>query len=358
MRLRFWAGLLLLACLSFSPVMVWAAPENGDVKITGMRWSHSADAVTGLIKVRLMIETSAPVEMDHFLTAVPNWRLVVTLSGVSAENLKIPSPPDTSVVTKMSVIKSPKNITHVVLDFPGALTQNQYKISSLPADPKAKSPFRIVIDVQKTVPPGQMKYLAGLRGKLVVIDPGHGGSDPGAIGVRGTREKQLNLNMAMQLKAIVEKSGAKVLMTRDNDIDVSGPNATDRDELQARTSVANNNKADIFISIHHNSSANSDRSGTGTYYYLKTAFDVMLARSIQEAMLPAGGLVDYGVRQANFYVIKNVTMPAVLLEIGFMSNPQEEQTLINPAFQQKIAQAIVTGIDQFFTQAAKMRGEQ
>ena len=102
-----------------------------------------------------------------------------------------------------------------------------------------------------------MKYSAGLRNKVVAIDPGHGGSDPGAIGVRGSREKELNLILAMKVKTILENAGAKVLMTRIDDIDVSSPDASDRDELRARTMVGNNNRADIFISIHHNSSANS-----------------------------------------------------------------------------------------------------
>jgi len=357
LRFRFWTILLLLAWLSFSVTMVSAAPAGAEAKLTGVRWSRTADAVTGLIKVRLILETSGPVEFDQFITAVPNWRLVVTLKGVDVENFNIPPSPDTSVVTKMSVVKSPKNIAHAVIDFPGTLTQDQYKIITLPADPKTKTPFQVVIEVQKTVRPSDLTFYPGLRGKVIAIDPGHGGSDPGAIGVLGSREKQLNLSVAMQVKAILDKAGAKVLMTRDNDFDVFGPNATDREELRARALVANDNRADIFISIHHNSSANHDRNGTTTYYYMKTLFDVVLAQSLQEAMVQAGGLVNIGVRPANFYVVKNASMPAALLEIGFISNPQEEQTLTSSTFQQKMAQAIVVGIDQFFGQAAKMRGE-
>ena len=99
-------------------------------------------------------------------------------------------------------------------------------------------------------------------------------------------------------------------------------------------------------------------NGVTTYYYRKTLFDVVLAQSIQDAMAQAGGLTNIGARTANFFVVKNTTMPAALLEIGYMSNPQEEQLLTGQAFQQKMAQAIVAGIDQFFGQAAKMRGEQ
>jgi len=337
--------------------VVSAAPAEGDVKITGVRWSRTVDAVTGLIKVRLAVETSGPVDVDPFITASPSWRIINTLKGVNVDKFAIPPSPDSSVVTKISLIKSGRDTTHIVVDLPGAVNKDQYSVVAVPANSKTKSPFQIVFELQRTAQPSSLTFLSGLKGKLVAIDPGHGGSDPGAIGVQGTREKQLNLNMAMQVKANLEKAGAKVLMTRENDVDVFGPNASDRGELQARASIANENQADIFISIHHNAAVSPVANGTSTYYYLKTLFDVVLAQSLQEAMLQAGGLADFGVRTANFYVVKNVTMPAALLEIGFMSNLQEEQTLNNPTFQQKIAQGIVTGIDQFFVQAAKMRGE-
>jgi N-acetylmuramoyl-L-alanine amidase len=173
----------------------------------------------------------------------------------------------------------------------------------------------------------------------------------------GTREKQLNLSLAMEVKTGLEKAGAKVLMTRETDIDVFGPKATDREELWSRVKVANFNQADIFISIHHNASINRDRSGTSTYYFLKTTYDVMLAQRIQETMLQAGGLANIGVKPANFFVVKNATMPAALLEVGFLSNPQEEQLLGSIAFQQKMAQAIVVGINQFFDYVGKTQGE-
>ena len=356
MRLRTWAAMLLLLWLGFSTTMVAAAPVGSDVRITGVRWNRTTDAITGLIKVGLILETSGPVEVEQFLTAMPNWRLILTLKGAKADNLIIPPSPDDSVVTKMSVVKSSPNITRVIVDFPGAWIKGQYKINTVPADPKTKKPFQIIVDVQKTVKPGELNFLPGLKGKTVVVDPGHGGSDPGAIGLLGTREKQLNLSLAMQVKAVLEKAGAKVLMTRETDIDVFGPKATDREELWARVKVANFNQADIFISIHHNASANRDSRGTSTYYYQKTTYDMMLAKDIQGAMLQSGSLADVGVRQANFFVIKNATMPAALLEVGFISNPQEEQLLGNQTFQQKMAQAIVLGIDQFFIQTGKTQG--
>ena len=357
MRFRYWAVLLLLVGLSFSMTVGWAASADGDVKITGVRWNRTVDAVTGLIKVRLAVETSEPVEVDPFITALPNWRIITTLRGATIDKFAIPPSPDTSVVTKMSMIKSGRGTIHIAVDLPGVVNKDQYRVYTLPADPKTKSPFQIIFEVQRTAQPSDLKFLSGLKGKVVAIDPGHGGSDPGAIGVQGTREKQVNLDVAMQVKTNLEKHGAIVLMTRETDNDVSELRGPGRGELQARTMFANQNQADIFISIHHNAAVRPTASGTGTYYYLKTVFDTVLAQSLQEAMLQAGGLVHYGVRTANFYVVKNVTMPAVLLEVGFLSNAQEEQILNTPDFQQKIARGIVTGIDRFFVQAAKMRGE-
>ena len=358
MRFRYRAGLFILLMISFLTMLVSAAPAEASAKITGVRWGRTTDAITGTIKVRLVLDTSAPVEVDQFITAKPNWRLVVTMRGVQADSMTIPPSPDLSVVKGMSLVKSTKDTTHAIIELPGSLPEDQYKVFTVKADPKAKKPFRVVIDVEKTVPVTDVRFSAGLRGKLIVLDPGHGATDPGAVGPRGTYEKTLNLSLGMQVKAILERAGASVVMTRQADVDLSTPDMSDREELRARTMVANNRKANLFVSIHHNSSANRDLSGTTTYYYPKTSYDAVLAQCLQSAMIRGAGLDNIGVRTANFFVIKNTWMPAALLEIGFISNPQEEQMLTSPAFQQKMALAIVAGIDQFFAQAAKMRGEE
>lgn len=339
-------------------MLVSAAPVVPDVKVTGFRWGRTTDAVTGSVVVRLVLETSAPVEVDRFITAKPNWRLIVTMRGVSMGKLTVPPSPDQSVIKKASLIKSAKETVHAVIELPGSLKEDQYRVFTLKADPKAKRPFRVVIDIKKTIPWTDVKFSAGLREKLIVLDPGHGASDPGAIGPAGTYEKRLNLDLGLKVKAILEKAGARVVMTRQADTDLSAPNMSDRDELRARTLVANNRKADVFVSIHHNSSANPELKGTTTYYFGKTMYDAVLAQCLHSAMLRGGGLENIGVRTANFFVVKNTTMPAALLEIGFISNRQEEQLLNNQNFQQKMALAIVAGLDQFFNKAAKMRGEQ
>lgn len=354
MRLRIlaWSLLLLLVCL---PLSITAAAPNDPPQITGVRWGRNSDAVTGAVKIRLVLEMSAPVEADHFVTPKPNWRLVVSARGAGFGKLVIPPSPDKALVNKMTLLKSGSD-THIVLDLPGELTADQFKVFTLKADPAAKRPFRIVVDVEKGVVLPDFSFTQGLKGKVIALDPGHGGTDPGAIGGMGTREKALNLAVALKAKAMLEKAGAQVVMTRTTDVDVSSADASDRDELRARTLVANNKRADVFVSIHHNSSPNQDLTGTSTYYYRKTMMDGLLAQSLQDAMLKTGGLDNQGVRTANFFVVKNTLMPAALVEIAFMSNPQEEQICVNPQFQQKMAQAIVMGLDNFFTQAVKVRG--
>ncbi len=358
MRCRTRFGVALVCILCFFAVLVSAASAEAVAKIVGVRWGRTTDAVTGSIKVRMVLETSEPVQVDQFITAKPNWRLVVTLRGVNVDKFTVPPSPDTSIVKGVSVIRSTKDTVHAIIELPGELKEDQYKVFTVKADPKAKRPFRVVVDIEKAVPISGIQFSAGLRGKLIVLDPGHGASDPGAIGPRGSYEKTLNLNLGLKVKTILEQAGARVVMTRQTDVDLSTPDMSDRDELRARTMVANNRKADLFISIHHNSSANSDLTGTTTYYYRKSSYDVLLAQCLQSAMARGGGLDNIGIRTANFFVVKNTWMPAALLEIGFISNPQEEQILGSPAFQQKMALAIVAGIDQFFGQAAKMRGEQ
>ncbi len=220
---------------------------------------------------------------------------------------------------------------------------------------------------------------------VIVLDPGHGGKDPGAIGRRlKAKEKDINLDVALKLKVLLEKElGLQVLMTRSDDSFVS---------LGDRTKFANDNKANLFISIHANASKSSSSKGTETYY-LSTAvtsdaravealenqvvdlyeggvearskYDGLdfilsdlsqtehlessneLAGNIQQNIVAGTRSYDRGVKQANFYVLRGAFMPAVLVELGFISNPEEERLLIDPDYQQRLARTIFEGIKRF-----------
>ena len=183
--------------------------------------------------------------------------------------------------------------------------------------------------------------------KLIVIDPGHGGSDTGASH-GGLNEANLTLDMAGRLRAILQARGWQVRMTRTTDVDVYAPNDSAHDELQARVNVGNSAGARMFVSIHVNSFINSGPSGTTTYY--SKAGDVPLARFIQAALAASLGTKDDGIVKSHLYVTLHSYMPAVLVETAFLSNPDDFALLDSPSWRQKVAQAIADGIDRYAQQ--------
>ena len=218
--------------------------------------------------------------------------------------------------------------------------------------------------------------------KRLVLDPGHGGNDPGALGRRGTREQAVVMDIALRLKKKLEKQGFEVILTRDTDKFVS---------LAERSKCGNDRKADLFISIHANSSPNRAACGLETYFLSEAktdweravaarenaAFDTgesssgltaggdvgliladlaqneylvessELAARIQEVTVPYARIKDRGVKQANFYVLRNGFMPAVLVECGFLSNRSEEKLLRQPEHRERLAEGISRGILEF-----------
>ena len=214
----------------------------------------------------------------------------------------------------------------------GKVTTKSVK-EELPLAIKAKSKFRTG---------------GGIKDKIITLDPGHGGSDPGAIGASGLKEKQITLEISMRVKELLEKEGAKVYMTRTTDKDVYAPNASDRAELQARVNVAEKHNSDLFLSLHINSSVNKSVGGFSSYYYPKTDNDLKIAKAIQDKFAKNFGVDNLGVRQANFYVVKRCSMPATLLEMCFISNPKEEKLMKSKWFQKKTARLIVEGVKNYF----------
>jgi N-acetylmuramoyl-L-alanine amidase CwlD len=174
-----------------------------------------------------------------------------------------------------------------------------------------------------------------LNGMTIVVDAGHGGKDSGAPG-QHSLEKDHALDISKRLKRYLQNMGAKVLMTRDDDTFIS---------LEGRVSFANSHKADIFVSCHLNSYNNPKASGTGTYYY--TSQSKNLANEVQRSLDAASGLPNRGVNQARFYVIRNTTMPSILTESCFISNPQEEALVMQPSYRDKLAKGIAQGIANY-----------
>lgn len=170
----------------------------------------------------------------------------------------------------------------------------------------------------------------------IVIDPGHGGKDPGAVGPSGIKEANVNLQVALKVAEKLRKAGVEVKLTRTGDVFV---------DLQPRCDIANSFNADYFVSIHCNSAGTPEARGTETYCYKLGSKGEVLAKAIQAELIAVTGRADRGVKTANYYVLKRTNMPAVLIELAFLSNPEEERLLASVDYQEKCASAIAKGID-------------
>jgi N-acetylmuramoyl-L-alanine amidase len=175
--------------------------------------------------------------------------------------------------------------------------------------------------------------------QLVVIDPGHGGPDVGATR-NGIYEKDITLAMSKQLGRILQQMGYAVVYTRTEDIDL---------DLEPRVQIAENARASAFVSVHVNSlDANASQvSGVETYHAPGASLGKSLAEFVHDQILAGTGANDRGVRSARFYVIRNTSMPAILVETGYITNPSEASKLVNGAYQERMADAIAKGVDQF-----------
>jgi N-acetylmuramoyl-L-alanine amidase len=188
-----------------------------------------------------------------------------------------------------------------------------------------------------------------LKGKTIVIDPGHGGSDPGAIGKSGLAEKDVTLAISTELRKLLEAKNAVVILTRTTDRDVHSRQASDAQELQSRVNIANKASADVFVSVHIDSFVDSTAKGTTTYFAPQSVRGELLASKMQQSLVEQINLPDRGFRENNFYVLKHATMPAVLAEVAFISNPSEEAKLQQPDFIKKAAYGLFTGLTRFFS---------
>ena len=239
--------------------------------------------------------------------------------------------------------------------------------------------------IVKVVEPMRVKSTApaypSLAIREVIIDPGHGGKDPGAVGVSGAQEKDIVLDIAKRLKKILENRGLRVIMTRETDVFIS---------LQERTEIASRSKADLFISIHANSSLvqtvygievfslkglssleqneaqremnhqilfksltmkrhneNLEKILADMLYSYKQAESHELADHAAEKISRFVKTKNRGMKYARFYVLRNTLIPAVLVEVGFLSNTREERLLANGLYRQKVADGLAKSILEY-----------
>lgn len=178
---------------------------------------------------------------------------------------------------------------------------------------------------------------SNLKGKTIVIDPGHGGEDGGTIGTKGTIEKDLTLRTSNAISNQLKAAGANVILTRTNDKYVS---------LSDRVSFSHYYGADAFISIHYDSFSDQSVHGITSYYYHE--FQKPLAQSIQNSLKQSTGLYDRGVKFGNYHVLRTNQQPSVLLELGFLTNPVEEMTVSTSSYHQSVALGILNGLNAYF----------
>ncbi|MCE5284458.1 MAG: N-acetylmuramoyl-L-alanine amidase [Pelosinus sp.] len=350
--------LFLLLFLTL-PQLVWAEGaqqiETPAAELLNTRFAVSQDA--GGDKLRVVLETTCPVQAAASSGTGLSSQITVTLNGAApgkqAGNLAL----DGDIASDMTISSIDKAASQVAIHLPMEITEADYSVFTLPQDEKSGKPYRVVIDIRKPVFPPDIQFTPGLRGKVIALDPGHGGSDSGAVGPNQVQEKAVTLAVSLRVKKLLENAGAVVYMTREDDVDVYAPNDTATEELSARADVGNANHVDIFVDIHANSFGDPSVGGTGTYYYRKTSYDSLLAQSLQTGLVRADGLTNRGIYAANFYVLKHTDMPAALIELAFLSNPNEESLLNSPQYQQKLAQGIVNGLNVFFSRAAQIGGK-
>jgi N-acetylmuramoyl-L-alanine amidase len=304
--------------------------------VRSVDWSRGTSAYT------LRVEAAGPFVSSHQLIERP-FQLVIDLKRTGAETPASPPP---------------------------AKTETAELQPEKPAAKTEPAPLPIVPSGAKRI-------------RTVVIDPGHGGIETGAKGVFGAQEKDVTLAISLKLKDVLEKSMAfRVVLTRDRDTEI---------ELPSRAAVANNNKADVFISLHTNGSRRKLAQGSETFFLNLNATDEearrlaymentggelagqiageneddvklilwdmaqaayltqssQLAEAIQAELNDLLGTRNRGLKQAPFKVLTGVACPAVLVEVAFISNPEEEKKLLSPGFQDNVVQAVYRGLLRF-----------
>jgi N-acetylmuramoyl-L-alanine amidase len=182
-----------------------------------------------------------------------------------------------------------------------------------------------------------------LIGKTIVLDPGHGGDDEGACGRQGSREKDINLEICMRCKDLLEQAGAAVVLTRIGDYFVG---------LYERSFLANYLSADLFISVHTNNHPDLNIRGMEVYHYRGRDAAKGLAQNVLDEMVRLTGFKELGVKRDDFVVIRETQMAGILAEVGYLSNFQEENTIKTPEFKAKVALGIFQGILDYYDQPA------
>ncbi|MGZ8853937.1 MAG: N-acetylmuramoyl-L-alanine amidase [Thermoanaerobaculia bacterium] len=354
----------------------------------------SWDSASRVLTIRPRQQSIVSVQMT-VTNLQGNSKIVLTLS--SPAETTIVKEPDAYLIKFKAPLRAPfseqayddPHVSHAT--FSGSDLRIQLTSPEVAGDSyKLENPFRIVLDLRKVAAPApgtpprapgvKPSEPAGIR--TIVIDPGHGGKEVGAIGPGGLMEKDITLAVARKLAAALQsKINARVVLTREDDSLVS---------LDQRTAIANQYKADLFLSVHMNAAVVKGAKGSETYFLSLEASDELarraaetenasttaasanpstdlklilwdlaqqeylqessrFAQAIQEEMNRATNVQNRGVKQAPFKVLVGATMPAALVEVGFITNPDEETKIKSDAFQDMMVDALVRAVQRYKT---------
>lgn len=193
----------------------------------------------------------------------------------------------------------------------------------------------------------------GISGRVIVLDAGHGGIDPGAVSAKGVLEKDITLGIAQELERLLQRAAVFVVMVRRGDYDLADSSELHllhrkRQDLIRRVAIAEEAKADLYISIHANYFPSPIWSGAQTFYYEGRMEDHKLAREIQTELVKYLGPNNRLAKTGDFRVLRDTTMPAALVEVGFLSNPREAELLGQAGYQKQVAAAIFAGILRYY----------
>ncbi len=363
-----YAVILLLA---FFPSYLTA---SGEIEVKDVRYWSSSDYT------RVVVDLTGTVEFSKNRISNPDRLYFDLMNTTIAREIKTSLPVGDGILKIVRAGQFKPNIVRVVLELEEIADFNVFILDG---------PARLVIDVRGKEK--MKKTGAAIAKRRIVIDPGHGGHDPGAVGLRGLYEKDVVLDIALKLKEILLSNPLnEVILTRETDVFLS---------LEERTAIANKKNADLFVSIHANASPRRKAKGVETYL-LNWADDeeamrvaarenaislnkmkainrqmqtdvldiiksdlmrqnkrdesIKLAHYIQKSIVSTlnnnrEDTLDLGIKQALFYVLFGARMPSVLVEVSFISNPEEERLLSSDSYRMQIAEAIAEGLGKYIT---------
>ncbi|MCK8817128.1 N-acetylmuramoyl-L-alanine amidase family protein [Natroniella sulfidigena] len=296
--------------------------EGTTLQVSLMNRLLDLETSTEGLKTELGLSLLAPTEYEVYKLYDP-YRLVVDLENTVVDTKQL------AMSEKLGMV-------------------NDVRVSQFSADPKQ---VRVVFDLdsdvtfevesdERTQDIDIKLNRFNLKDRIIVVDAGHGGYDPGAISPSGLREKDVVLDISLILEELLKDAGAKVVMTRRDDHFVS---------LPERSEIANSLDADLFISVHANSHTDERQLGTETYIVRDAdKEEISLAEYIQQNKVERLETHDRGVKKNNLSVLRNTEIPAVLSEVAFLSNPEDEKLLKKDSFKQEAAIALYKGISQYF----------